>query len=105
MRRRYMTNIMSNLNNKFISFVVFNSFTNVSLCRIVTPSKPSGATGDITSLFKGYELVDYYQKDYGDNAPIMNIELVGESSVLSFRYSNPGSFIYGDAIYLYKFKR
>lgn len=47
-------------------------------------------------------MIDYYQKDYGDNAPIPNIELVSGSSVLSFRYSNPGSFIYGDGIYLYK---
>lgn len=102
MRRRYMANIMSDLNNTFVSFVIFNSFTNVNLCRIVTPSEPSGSTGDITSLFKGYELVDYYQKDYGDNAPLMRTELVSEHSVLSFKYSNPGSFVYGDAIYLYK---
>lgn len=54
-----MTDRISNLNNSSIPFVVFSSFAEVGLCRIVTPSEPAGATGDITSLFKGYELVDY----------------------------------------------
>lgn len=103
MRRRYMMDKMSGLNNNtVIPFIIFNSFGDVGLCRIATPTQPSGSTGNIISLFKGYEVIDYYQKDYGDNAPLMNIEVVSSNSVLYFRYSNPGAYLYGDGIYLYK---
>lgn len=104
MRRRYMMDKMSGLNNNntIIPLVVFGSFGDVGLCRIATPTQPSGSTGNIISLFKGYEVIDYYQKDYGDNAPLMNTELVSRNSVLYFRYSNPGKYLYGEGIYLYK---